>query len=220
MIDELRSHGQRLYLRSTARCDALGNSQASRVDELCHTAEDHENRSGEIHHATTPVVSAMYFNGGLAAIRWPERAARQRRRTHKMSEKSMPAGWSERCGNRSLIEVCESDGVRWAAQWADARKTQCLEVRCFARRRGWALGLELPVRPCWRNSQAPELLACTLLAKRHTPFPAVIGCPPFPASHRSQHHVTGSNFCTAQRMRTRYCSYTLDHTPPRRVIST
>jgi hypothetical protein len=44
------------------------NSQAARVNELGHAAQDREDRSGEIHHATTSVVSAIHVNGSVAAL--------------------------------------------------------------------------------------------------------------------------------------------------------
>jgi hypothetical protein len=69
----------------------------------------------------------------------------------------MPAGWSERCGNRSLIDVRESDRVRWTAQWVDAIKTQCLKVDVLR-------DVEAPGRATQRNVTAKPklLLACGL----------------------------------------------------------
>ena len=65
------------------------------------------------------------LNGSLAAWFAPKLADHCTWRTYKMSEKSIAADWSERCGNRSLDDGREESEARWKAQWKVAKKTLC-----------------------------------------------------------------------------------------------
>lgn len=52
-----------------------------------------------------------------------------------MSEKSMPAGWSERCGNRSLTGMERGDVEGGLAQMGDVEKDRVLVTGAVAAKR-------------------------------------------------------------------------------------